>query len=324
MLASLAFIATLTLLQDDLQSFQLPAHTSVVEGIAVASKEGLLASADWDGKLRLWDLSKKKKSLHEIDAHPGKMINGLDAAPLVGRVATAGDDGTVRVWDVATGKKLHEVRVAEFIVNCVALSPDGQRIATRYGEWDDEVRIWDAATGETVYAWKGIEDGTMSLAFDTHGQRLAAGSYDGRIRIWKLGEDEPAALFEIGDHNIYDLAFSPDGRQLAAACGDHSVRIFDPAAKKELARYAKSGAGEGDDGQGMVEVAWSPDGEQVVAGSTDGIVRIWSVKTGRPIAELPELEESISAIAVTAKGDRLLYSGGDGVVRVTAWPKPRR
>ncbi len=55
---------------------------------------------------------------------------------------TAGKPGSVRVWtaaDHSVGLLLAGHRNA---VRCVALPPDGERIAT--GGWDETVRLWDA------------------------------------------------------------------------------------------------------------------------------------------------------------------------------------
>src|SRR5262249_17305681 len=41
-----------------------------------------------------------------------------------------GDDTSVLLWDVENGQKLHRFRGHRTVVNCVAFSPDGRRIAS--------------------------------------------------------------------------------------------------------------------------------------------------------------------------------------------------
>ena len=68
------------------------------------------------------------------------------------------------------------------MVNSVAFSPDGQRLAS--GSGDKTVKIWDSATGKELFALKGHADPVTSVAFSPDGQRLASGSRDQTVKIW--------------------------------------------------------------------------------------------------------------------------------------------
>ncbi|MEQ8763511.1 MAG: WD40 repeat domain-containing protein [Planctomycetota bacterium] len=308
------FLALMTLsVQDD--PFLLEGHGETVEAVAVCSKEGWIASGDWDGRIRIWDLE-AKRSLREIEGHAGKMINDLDAAPAAGILATAGDDGFVKLWDVSSGKKLQELRAAEFIVKCVALTSDGKHVATRGGEWDDEAHVWDVAQGVVIHRIQGFDDSIMALDFDDAGKHLAAGTRDGRVRIFEIGKPEALALFELGEMNIYDLAFSPSGQHLAAACGDHSVRVLDLEGKKEIARLSPIAAGE-DDGNGMVEVVWAPDGKTLLTASTDNTARVWLLEKKTELARFEGHAESTSGVTFSKDGSWVISCGDDNLLRVS-------
>jgi WD40 repeat protein len=64
----------------------------------------------------------------------------------------------------------------------VALSPDGQRLAT--AAYDGTAKLWDAATGQETLTLKGHTAWPTSVVFSADGQRLATADLDGTVRIW--------------------------------------------------------------------------------------------------------------------------------------------
>jgi WD40 repeat protein len=68
-------------------------------------------------------------------------------------------------------------------VNSVALSPDGQRIAS--GSDDGTISVWNTMTGEPVAGpFTGHKDIVRSVAFSPDGQHIISGSDDRTIRVW--------------------------------------------------------------------------------------------------------------------------------------------
>jgi WD40 repeat protein/tRNA A-37 threonylcarbamoyl transferase component Bud32 len=94
-----------------------------------------------------------------------------------GRLALAGGTATaafVEIWDLE--KREAVVRCAGHTrsVYCLALSPDGRRLAT--GGSDQTVKVWDTATGQEVLTLGGFQRAPTVLAFSADGRRLAAGT----------------------------------------------------------------------------------------------------------------------------------------------------
>src|SRR5262249_24497131 len=132
------------------------------------------------------------------------------------------------------------VRAPDIRPNCVAVSPDGRRLAA--GGWGRAVKVWDAATGAELLSLP-LTVTVQCVAFSPDGRRLAAGSGDytnpgetappGEIKVWDVGSGAEVFTLRGHPHLVRSIAFSPDGRLLASGSAG-SVKVWDAVAGKEL------------------------------------------------------------------------------------------
>ena len=93
------------------------------------------------------------------------------------------------------------------MVNSVAFSPDGQRIASASD--DRTIFVWDAISGEVVAGpFTGHIDFVLSVTFSPNGRRIASASRDFTIRVWDVPSE--AKLLPEHTKSIHSVAFSPD------------------------------------------------------------------------------------------------------------------
>ncbi|TAI67704.1 c-type cytochrome [Bradyrhizobium sp. Leo170] len=224
-------------------------HTGPIVAIAVSPDVSTIASASWDGTVRLWSLSDGTSRV--LEGH-SQNVNGVAFTPNGRSVVSVGYDMTARIWRLTDGTS--EIATSPAPLNAIAIAPDGEivtgaadgrlRMMTSDGKESGDV----AASGTPIVALAISGDGTLiaaagvrgtvsivdrkarstlrklvgpnlavwSVAFLSDGATLLTGGADGKIRRWN------ALTGDAVGSNVFGTSTDP----LAAYAGDHGAEIF--------------------------------------------------------------------------------------------------
>jgi WD40 repeat protein len=155
-------------------------QTAGVRAVAFSHHGNWLATAGWNKKLLLWDMS-TDKVLREFKGHED-VVTALRLSMNDKLLVSASFDGTAKAWDAQTGKHVRTFKGHTDAIYCLALSRDGKVLAT--GGSDRTVRLEELATGKTIRVLKGHTDAVLAVALSADAKRLVTGSADGTTRIW--------------------------------------------------------------------------------------------------------------------------------------------
>jgi WD40 repeat protein len=294
----------------------LKGHSDRVTGVAFCPDGSRLASASWDGTVKVWDVQSGQEVL-TLRGHRG-WVSGVAFSPDGRRLASAGGvtvgPGEVKVWDAQTGQEVLTFQGHAGSVLGVAFSPDGHRLAS--ASWDG-VKVWDAQSGQEVLTLRDHRGWVSGVAFSPDGRRLAsAGGADrepGDVKVWDAQTGREIRTLKGHTDLVYGVAFSPDGHRLASAGGrsDKSgeVKVWDGQTGQEertLIGHTHP----------VLGVAFSPDGRRLASASQDRTVKVWDAQTGQEVVTLKQHTRAVQGVAFSPDGRRLASASMDRTVKL--------
>jgi WD40 repeat protein len=121
--------------------------TQLVVDVAFSPDGHWLASASWDGSVRLCNLDSPQEKIQPLKAHSG-LAWAAAFSPDGRTLATGGDDATIKLWNLASLQQTATLRGHTGPVVGLAFSRDGTLLASRSG--DGTARLWRAPTFQEI------------------------------------------------------------------------------------------------------------------------------------------------------------------------------
>jgi hypothetical protein len=317
------------------QTGLLTGHTNQVSGITVFQGPGdrvQLASASFDGTVRIWDPGAGKQVGNTITVPGLGGLHGITSWQEDGlRLAVTTDEGMLQLLTPGTCHQqtaplvdrndgARAVRGPQGVLSFPG--PEGILLAS-HGP-DDLIRIWDPSTGKQMGTpLRGHLSSVRAFtALSSHSGRplLATASIDRTVRIWdpmSCLAQRDAVPWEDADALTMETITVSDGTVLLATAGaDGTIRLWDPTSGLQAAPPLHKFAAL----QTALTTFTDPDGKTLLASAGgDDVVHILDLETGQLNKTLVGHTEWINAIAVfhTSQGaTRLVTASEDATLRI--------
>jgi RNA polymerase sigma factor (sigma-70 family) len=240
----------------------------------------------------------------------------------------------------AGGKKTWKIADEIAPLVALALSPDGQLLATR-NILHPEVHLWDATTAAKRFTLgsagqaQGLSPETLAettgvllpdLIFSPDGRYLAGAGPSRQLCLWDTATGAPVwEVLPRAGQAIERFAFSPSGGSLACLYADRTVVLYEGATGARRARlgapdrnhrrvYLTSG-NQGPLNEFLMQwdapvcLAFSADGRYLATAQHTPEIRLWDVMVGRPVGRLQGHQGGVVNLLFAPDG-RHLFSGG--------------
>lgn len=255
-----------------------------------------LASGSEDGKIRIWNLA-KRKSIATLDSHVS-VVRGLDYSAEGNILVSASRDKTAIVWDALTWKSKKVIPVLEGVETVGFI--EGAALLYTGGE-TGRLRIWNAETGreltkEQEARGEGdaivhvLRNSIQNFLLSVHGDQSLILHSTASLPASTLSgvpiEPLPVLRRISGTHDeIIDLAYvTPDRSLLALATNSEDIRLVSLAVSNMNASTAAEASYFGAD-VGLLQghediiiclsIDWS--GCWLATGAKDNTARLWRI-----------------------------------------------
>ena len=313
---------------------RLQEHLHPVVGVSFSPDGNMIASASYDGTVKLW--SKRGELLHILVLENPEQKTLTDQQKIVydvefspdGKMLASASDTTVELWDLEGNhiRSLGENNTKDNIeVFSVSFSPDNKTIAV--GRADGSITLWEIGNGKLI---KTLKEPTVrnkdsdaliyGLDFNPKNENILAstGYDDGSVKIWNLENETPEPEI-IGHHkNIVSLVrFSPDGQFLASSSYDGTIKLWKQNTNGRF-DFIETIPAHQDFVNGL---AFSPDGKMMASVSRDKTIKLWKIDDGARLhEEIREAHsEEINRVSFSPNGAEhhiIASSSSDNTVRI--------
>jgi WD40 repeat protein/tRNA A-37 threonylcarbamoyl transferase component Bud32 len=298
------------------ESATLRGHNGIASCVAFSSNGSLLATAGFDGMVKVWDWPTRNliTNLHGIDAAICRLA--LSFSP-DGRLLAAAGGTNLIVWDTTNWKPLARLQGDSSPLGGstyqVVFSPDGHNLAAcRQGD----VQIWNTLSWQLEKILPGVSDELRNpLAFSPDGKLLASFSSD-RVQILDVASGSRLGASQELMDRVFGLAFAPAGTCLAVVEASGKLTQLDA---KTLATVARTNAHNG-----FVQgLAFSPDGKILATCGSDQTIQLWSLDPLKRITALKGHQNEVWAVAFAPNGETLASASKDGTIKLWQTRPPR-
>jgi WD40 repeat protein len=284
------------------------AHADTIFNLAFSPDERTLATASWDGTVKLWDLEQGALlwSGQHLDA-----VRSLVFSPTGDWLISGASDGTIYFWNPASGALMQTLRDEGGVVYSLACSPDGRLLAS--GSLEGSIRLWqihdNTQPATCVQIIRGHTNWVHSLAFAPDGASLVSGSWDKTVKLWEVPGGRLLQTLTGHTERVNAVAWSPDGRTVASAGNDSPIWLWDVKHGSYRARLQRHT-------NFIYGLAFTPDSRRLLSGSEDGTLGVWDVEKGQCVRIMQSYAVAMYSLAWNPAGSYLATGGSDRLVLI--------
>ncbi|MBE7504361.1 MAG: protein kinase [Verrucomicrobiales bacterium] len=281
------------------QDLTLRGHLMTAGSAAFSSDGRRLATADWDGSVKVWS-ALPGRSVWPVGLWPKATAASTDGRWALGCISY----GDLQVWETASGMLARAIPARWSQPYLADFSPNNRWVVTT--STDPIGRVWDVSTGQLVGALLGGSNVMFVARFSPDGRWIASVDTGGVVSLWEVPSFQRRWSVASGLHSYYGLAISPSSDRLVLTGGSGQPLLLDLPSGRQTWLPVEA--------PGFWSVAFSPDGRWLAFTSPDGILRLLDASTWRLVTSSRSQGRTSVAGGFSADGRRTVMSTTDSSI----------
>ncbi len=285
-------------------------HSGLVKAIAFSHDNRQIVTGSADNAVIVWNAQTRKLE-YRLHGEPA----GCKALALCrprGQPGTTWllvgtSTGQALLFDLQRGQPIRTFAATGGSIDAVAMSSDGEWVATAANGMKTEVVLWNGHTGQRVHTLNGHSKMVRALAISGDGKRLVTGSADKTAILWDTQTGRNLRQLTGHGDEVRSVSVNAAGTRVLTGAYERAVRLWDTD-KDDPIRILEHESNE------VTTVALSSDGETALTScSRNGSVILWKTADGTKLRNLKGHSGNVMAAAF-APGGRLIATGEENSI----------
>lgn len=315
-------VATYSVSQSKIVHCSQPGHSETVYDCRFKpSSADVLATASYDGSVKLWDMQSLACTADLKGSGQEGMLYSVSWCPQGeddNRLVTASSAGYVYMWNTKRAVLLNRFCHHSKSVFFASWHPtDSNLIASASA--DKTCVVFDAA-GKVLHKFTHPDTVYGCDWHPTNPCLLATACHDGIVRVFDISQALPRPIVELKGHNAraFHVAWSPLlPNTLASSSDDNTVRVWEVGQTQEDSKVLHVLEGHTNN---VRAVLWNTEAPYLLlSGSWDGTLILWDIRSRYSKIVLTVFDHSADVYGLACHPERpfsLVSSSRDSSVRV--------
>ena len=286
-------------------------HDGPVRAVAWAADGKRFASGGEDSVVMIWNAETGRRDML-LSGHPTR-VTGLAFSSDGSTLVSVDREGMIIIWDLVQQRERRRFGhpAPQDIGYCLALSPDGRRVATSHGVYESDTgrQLFDFSQPDTPVVDHLHPGSIYGVAFSGDGSRLALANAGGFQSICDTSTWQLIERSDQSPRHFISVSFAPDGKELVTGEDGGIVQLWNAHPLSPTAVLGRHTARN-------KAVVFSPDGNQVASAGDDKMIALWDVSSRKLITRIGLHTAPVYAVAFSPDGGRLVSGGHDRSVRL--------
>lgn len=233
----------------------------------ISSDKRLIVFGEREGFISLFNYADGKR-IKRFQTHP-QSIYAIKFSADASKIFILQEDGTFQAIRTETDEIIYSNQVHSTISKTLAVSPDGNFIAT--GSNDKSVKLIDAKTFAEKFVFKSSVKPLYMLAFSADSKLLATAGADDFVIIYRVADGKLLQELSGMSAGVFAVTFSPDGKRLATSSDVGVIRLWEIESGRQVLAFT---AGK----KQIMQLKFTTDGKTLISVDNEGKVSFWEAK----------------------------------------------